>query len=83
MIYIDIFGWLGGILLTLNLIPQIYKVHRTKKIEDISITFIIVNVTGLLLYSIYGLYYAIYQVAISSLTSVCISLYFLYLKLTL
>jgi len=83
MIYIDIFGWLGGILLTLNLIPQIYKVHITKKIEDISITFIIVNVIGLLLYSIYGLYYGIYQVAISSLMSLCISLYLLYLKLIL
>lgn len=83
MIYVDIFGWLGGILLTLNLIPQIYKAHVTKKVEDISTTFIIVNVTGLLLYSIYGLYYEIYQVSISSLTSLCISLYFLYLKLTL
>tara|TARA_B100000287_G_scaffold381533_1_gene385968 strand:- start:1876 stop:2127 length:252 start_codon:yes stop_codon:yes gene_type:complete len=83
MIYIDIFGWLGGILLTLNLIPQIYKVHITKKIEDISTTFIIVNVIGLLLYSIYGLYYEIYQVAISSLMSLCISLYLLYLKLIL
>ena len=53
MIYVDIFGWLGGILLTLNLIPQIYKANVTKKVEDISTTFIIVNVTGLLLYSIY------------------------------
>ena len=43
MIYVDIFGWLGGILLTLNLIPQIYKAHITKKVEDISTTFIIVN----------------------------------------
>ena len=83
MIYVDIFGWLGGILLTLNLIPQIYKANVTKKVEDISTTFIIVNVTGLLLYSIYGLYYEIYQVAISSLTSLCISLYFLYIKLIL
>ena len=83
MIYVDIIGWLGGILLTLNLIPQIYKVRITKKVEDISTTFIIVNVTGLLLYSIYGLYYEIYQVAGASRSSLCISLYFLYLKLIL
>ena len=83
MIYVDIFGWLGGILLTLNLIPQIYKANVTKKVGDISTTFIIVNVIGLLLYSIYGLYYEIYQVAISSLMSLCISLYLLYLKLIL
>ena len=83
MLIIDVLGWLGGTLLTLNLIPQIYKIRVTEKVDDISSTFIIVNVTGLILYSVYGWYYTIYQIAVSSSVSLCISLYLMYLKLIL
>jgi len=83
MLIIDVLGWVGGTLLTLNLIPQIYKIRVTEKVDDISSTFIIVNVVGLVLYSVYGWCYTIYQIAVSSSVSLCISLYLMYLKLTL
>jgi uncharacterized protein with PQ loop repeat len=35
---------------------KIYKIHITKKAGDISTTFIVVNIIGLVSYSIYGWY---------------------------
>ena len=47
MNFTDILGWVGSTLLTINLVPQIYKIHSTKKVEDISTSFIVVNILGL------------------------------------
>ena len=47
MYIIDTLGWIGCTLLTINIIPQICKIRATKKVEDISTTFIVINMTGL------------------------------------
>ena len=80
-ILINIFGWIGSILLTLNLIPQIYKIHKTHKAEDISSTFLIVNTMGLIMYSFYGWYYRILQVAVSTSISALMCIYIMILKI--
>ena len=65
----DILGWMGCTLLTVNIIPQIYKIHITKKVEDVSTTFIIINISGLLMYSCYAWYNNILHIAISTTIS--------------
>ena len=80
-ILINILGWIGSILLTLNLIPQIYKIHKTHKAEDISSTFLIVNTMGLIMYSFYGWYYRILQVAVSTSISALMCIYIMILKI--
>lgn len=47
-------GYVGGSLLGIQLIPQIHKVIKNRKADDISKTFLILNFTGLSLMSIYG-----------------------------
>ena len=76
----DILGWMGCTLLTVNIIPQIYKIHITKKVEDVSTTFIIINISGLLMYSIYAWYNNILHIAISTTISSLFSIYLLFLK---
>ena len=39
----DVLGWTGCTFLTVNIIPQIYKIRITKRVEDVSTTFIIIN----------------------------------------
>lgn len=51
---IDVLGYVGGGLLGIQLIPQIYKVVKTRRSEDISVVFLALNFTGLSLMSIYG-----------------------------
>ncbi len=77
---VDILGWVGSTLLTINLIPQIYKIHNTKKVDDISTYFIIINISGLLMYSCYAWYNNILHMAISTTLSACFSIYLLFLK---
>jgi uncharacterized protein with PQ loop repeat len=80
MNFTDILGWVGSTLLTINLVPQIYKIHSTKKVEDISTSFIVVNILGLTMYSIYAWYNNILHMAISTTLSTCFSGYLLFLK---
>ncbi len=77
---VDILGWIGCTLLTINLLPQIYKIHVTKKVEDISTSFIVLNITGLLMYLIYSFHNKILHIAISTTISACFSGYLLFLK---
>ena len=52
---ISLIGYAGGTILGIQLIPQIHKVIKNKKADDISKTFIVLNFTGLSLMSIYGI----------------------------
>ena len=44
--YINMFGILSNIFYTSSLLPQIYKILKTKKVEDISLLFLAVCVLG-------------------------------------
>ena len=53
--YSSIFGYCGGALLSVNLIPQIYKALRTKSTRDLSWIMLCLNTTGSILYGTYGI----------------------------
>lgn len=46
---------LAGILTTSGIIPQIYKAHRTKKTNDVSKGMLYTLISGVLLWTIYGI----------------------------
>lgn len=54
--YINMFGILSNIFYTSSLLPQIYKILKTKKVEDISLLFLAVCVLGEIFYVVYGIY---------------------------
>ena len=39
----DIVGYIAGLLLIINFIPQIYQTYKTKQMKDVSLVFIIFN----------------------------------------
>ena len=51
---IDCIGFIGGTILGLQLIPQIYKAYKTKSTNDISTFFLLMNIVGLTLMTTYG-----------------------------
>ena len=55
-VIIDCIGFIGGSILGLQLIPQIYKAYKTKSTNDISTFFLLMNITGLLLMTTYGVF---------------------------
>ena len=53
--YIDLFGFLAALLTTIAFLPQLYKTWRTKSADDVSLIMLILFITGLIFWIIYGL----------------------------
>ena len=51
----EVFGYLGMVFLTITLIPQLVKVFKTKKAEDLSYVFLSINVLTCVFFLIYGI----------------------------
>ena len=52
--YIDLFGFSAAMLTTIAFIPQLYKTWQTKSAEDVSLIMLILFITGLICWIIYG-----------------------------
>ena len=55
IIYIEFFGYFAAILTTLAFIPQLIKTVKTKKADDVSLTTLIMFLTGVAAWIIYGI----------------------------
>ena len=53
--YIDFFGFSAALLTTVAFLPQLYKTWQTKSAEDVSLIMLILFITGLVCWIIYGL----------------------------
>tara|TARA_B100000965_G_scaffold48128_1_gene35348 strand:+ start:354 stop:626 length:273 start_codon:yes stop_codon:yes gene_type:complete len=53
--YIDLFGFSAASLTTIAFLPQLYKTWKTKSAEDVSLITLILFLTGLICWIIYGL----------------------------
>ena len=53
--YIDVFGFLAALLTTIAFLPQLYKTWQTKSADDVSIIMLILFITGLICWIIYGI----------------------------
>ena len=53
--YIDLFGFLAALLTTIAFLPQLYKTWQTKSADDVSLVMLILFLTGLFCWIIYGL----------------------------
>jgi len=51
----DIFGYLGAVLLSITLLPQIYLTYKTQKAEDISFYFLFLQVITCIFFLTYGI----------------------------
>ncbi|MEK7588684.1 MAG: SemiSWEET family transporter [Patescibacteria group bacterium] len=54
MINPEIIGFIAGILVACSLIPQTIKSWRTKSTSDISISWMLINISGQTLWIVYG-----------------------------
>ena len=53
--YINLFGFLAAALTTIAFLPQLYKTWQTKSADDVSLFMLILFITGLICWIIYGL----------------------------
>ena len=53
--YIDLIGFSAAMLTTIAFLPQLYKTWQTKSANDVSLIMLILFITGLICWIIYGL----------------------------
>jgi MtN3 and saliva related transmembrane protein len=69
-IYINLFGILSTICYTTSVLPQIIKIINTKKVEDISLLFLITCIMGEAFYIVYGNFKDIGNIIFSAYISI-------------
>ena len=56
MNYIEIIGFIAAILTTAAFLPQVYKTWKTRDVSALSLPMLIMFITGITLWLVYGLY---------------------------
>ena len=81
MVYIEIIGFVAGILTSGSLFPQVIKSWKTKSTNDISLGWAITLTTGALLWIIYGSLIGSLPVIIANIFTFILSVTVLVLKI--
>lgn len=80
MNYIDILGYIAGILVVISLLPQTIKSWKTRSTTDLSLWRYIIYVIGLILWVTYAIIIKNGPVAIMNSIGLLLALSILYLK---
>ncbi len=81
MSYIDLLGYLAGILVVISLLPQTIKSWRTKSTKDLSLWRYIIYCLGLFLWIAYAIIIHNGPVGVMNIVGLSLAVSILYLKL--
>ena len=81
IIYIEFFGYFAAILTTLAFIPQLIKTLKTKKAEDVSLTTLIMFLTGVAAWIVYGIQISSKPILIANIITFLLNFLILVFKL--
>jgi MtN3 and saliva related transmembrane protein len=56
MDFINFLGFVAGLLTTIAFIPQMWKIWKRKSARDVSYVMLIIFLTGIFLWFVYGIY---------------------------
>ena len=79
---IEFFGYFAAILTTLAFLPQLIKNLQTKKAEDVSLITLIMFLTGVLSWIIYGYKISSTPILIANIVTFILNLLILIFKIT-
>ena len=78
---VDIFGYFAAILTTVAFLPQLIKTLKTKKADDVSLTTLIMFITGVMSWIIYGYKISSTPILIANLITLILNLLILFSKI--
>lgn len=79
---IELVGHAGSLLSSLIFMPQVYKVWKTKRTQDLSLTMVLLVFTSTIVWIIYGVGMGLWPVIICNSIISVLSLTLIYFKLT-
>ena len=80
--YIDLFGFLAALLTTIAFLPQLYKTWQTKSADDVSLVMLILFITGLICWIIYGVKINSIPILVANIITFIFNFSILILKIT-
>ena len=80
--YIDFFGFSAALLTTIAFLPQLYKTWQTKSAEDVSLIMLILFLTGLVCWIIYGIKIHSVPILVANIITFIFNFSILILKIT-
>ena len=78
---IEFFGYFAAILTTLAFLPQLIKTLKTRKAEDVSLITLIMFLTGVLSWIIYGYKISSFPILIANIITFILNLLILIFKI--
>jgi len=81
IIIVEFFGYFAAILTTLAFIPQLIKTLKTKKAEDVSLTTLIMFLTGVAAWIIYGIEISSKPILVANIVTFILNFLILVFKL--
>tara|TARA_Y100000589_G_scaffold161876_1_gene153808 strand:- start:3213 stop:3479 length:267 start_codon:yes stop_codon:yes gene_type:complete len=79
--YIEFFGYFAAILTTLAFIPQLIKTIKTQKAEDVSLATLIMFLTGVAAWIIYGIQISSKPILVANIITFLLNFFILVFKL--
>ena len=80
--YENLFGFSAALLTTIAFLPQLYKTWTTKSAEDVSLIMLILFITGLICWIIYGLKINSIPILVANVITFIFNFSILILKIT-
>lgn len=80
MSFTDIIGIIAGSLTTMSFFPQVHKVYKTKKTDDLSLLMFLFTFIGMSIWIIYGVILMQLPIILANSISVCMAFYILIMK---
>ncbi|MGB8194419.1 MAG: SemiSWEET family transporter [Chitinophagaceae bacterium] len=82
MHWIEYVGLFGAFLSSITFIPQVYKAWQTKSVGDLSTWMMLIVLTSVLVWLVYGIYLNLLPVIIANSTILALIIVLFYFKLT-
>jgi MtN3 and saliva related transmembrane protein len=82
-VFTEIIGYIAAVFGTALMLPQVYKSYKTKRVNDISISMLIVYILNCTSWEIYGILIHSMPVIICNLLALIIGIFQMVLKLKL
>ena len=77
----DLIGFMAAVICSISMTPQVIKIYRTKKTQDLSLGAFSVLATGLSLWFVYGLLIQSIPVILGNAVGVSFTLYIIIMKI--
>jgi MtN3 and saliva related transmembrane protein len=80
MDFIDFAGHLGSLLSSITFLPQVYRVYRTRKAEDLSLNMLLIIFVSTVIWMVYGIGKGLWPVIVCNAIICCLSVLLIYFK---